>query len=243
MLVLRNIAFYIAFYGGSALISTAAALASYVRPAWVRPLCDNWSHWHHWCCTRLLGLTIRETGTRPDVPALYAIKHESGFEAIAMAHTFDHPAGVAKAELFDIPGWGRAGLAYGLIPVAREQGAKALRSMLKAAKPALDNGRPIVIFPEGTRVPHGTRPPLQSGFAALYKLFGLPVVPVAIDSGQLYQRRLKRPGTITWHFGEMIEPGLPRDEVAARVHAGINALNTEPKSDLGVERNPDEQTD
>ena len=235
MLLLRNIAFYIAFYGGSFLISFAAALASYVRPQWVRPICDTWSRWHNWCCMRLLGLTIRITGTRPDVPALYAIKHESYFEAIAMAHTFDHPAGVAKRELFDIPGWGRAALAYGLIPVAREQGAKALRSMLKAAKPALEQGRPIVIFPEGTRIPHGKRPPLQSGFAALYKLFGLPVVPVAVDSGPVYSPFLKRPGTITWHFGEMIEPGLPRDEVAKRVHVGINALNEPHEDDATAE--------
>lgn len=228
MLLLRNIAFYIAFYTGSLLLSFGAAAASYVRPAWVRPLCDWWSDWHDWCCRHLLGLTIVERGTRPDFPVLYAIKHETMFEAIAMAHTFDYPAGVAKAELFDIPGWGRAGKAYGLIPVARDQGAKALRGMLKAARAATDAGRPIVIFPEGTRVPHGTRPPLQSGFAALYKLFGLPVVPVAVDSGPVYKPRLKRPGTITWQFGELIEPGLPREEIEARVHRAINALNAAP---------------
>lgn len=231
MILLRNIAFCIAFYIGSLVLSFGAAGFSYVYPKWVRPWCDAWSAWHHWCCTHLLGLTIRETGTRPDQPALYAIKHESFFEAIAMANTFDHPAGVAKRELFDIPGWGRAALAYGLIPVAREQGASALRSMLKAARPALKQGRPIVIFPEGTRVPHGTQPPLQSGFAALYKLFGLPVVPVAVDSGKLYRSGLKRPGVITWHFGEMIEPGLPRKEVEARVHAAINIFNRDDGDD------------
>ena len=225
MTLLRNIAFYIAFYAGSLLISSAAGLASYVVPRWVRPICDAWSDWHHWCCTRLLGLEIRETGTRPDFPALYAIKHESFYEAIAMAHMFDHPAGVAKQELFDLPAWGRAGRAYGLIPVERRAGAKALRALLKAARPALEQGRPVVIFPEGTRVAHGTRPPLQSGFAALYKILRLPVVPVAVNSGPVYKPSLKRPGTITWHFGEAIDPGLPREEVEARVHAAINALN------------------
>lgn len=225
MILLRNIAFYAAFYGGSTVLVSLAGLSAYVHPQRVRLFCDLWSHWHNWCCTRLLGLEIREQGTRPDVPALYAIKHESFFEAINMAHTFEYPAGVAKAELFEIPGWGPAGKAYGLIPVARDQGAKALRSLLKAAKPALEQGRPIVIFPEGTRVQHGARPPLQSGFAALYKLLGLPVVPVAVNSGPLYHRKLKRGGTITWHFGELIEPGLPRAEIEARVHEAINALN------------------
>jgi 1-acyl-sn-glycerol-3-phosphate acyltransferase len=74
-------------------------------------------------------------------------------------------------------------------------------------------------------VPHGERAPLRSGFAGLYKLLGLPVVPVAVDSGPLYHRLWKRRGTITVRFGEIIPPGLPREEVEARVHAAINALN------------------
>ena len=65
--------------------------------------------------------------------------------------------------------------------------------MLAEARGFIDSGRPLVIFPEGTRVPHGARPPLQSGFAGLYKLLGLPVVPVAVDSGPLYHRWWKRP--------------------------------------------------
>jgi 1-acyl-sn-glycerol-3-phosphate acyltransferase len=84
-----------------------------------------------------------------------------------------------------------------------------------------------VIFPEGTRVPHGKRPPLQSGFAGLYKLLGLPVVPIAVNSGELTPKG--KPwwysGTMIYKVGETIPPGLPRDEVEARVHAAINALN------------------
>ena len=98
--------------------------------------------------------------------------------------------------------------------------------MLAEARTFIGTGRPLAIFPEGTRVPHGTRPPLQAGFAGIYKLLGLPVVPVAVDSGTLYHRWWKRPGTITLHFGEPIPPGLPRDEIEARVHAAINLLNT-----------------
>ena len=82
-----------------------------------------------------------------------------------------------------------------------------------------------MIFPEGTRVPHGERRPLQSGFAGLYKMLGLPVVPVAVDSGPIYHRRLKRSGRITYRFGEPIPPGLPRAEVEERVREAINALN------------------
>ena len=225
MIVLRNLAFYAAFYGGSALCVVVAVLAAAIAPRLVRPACEAWGHWHRWCCRALLGITYHETGTRPAGQAFYAIKHESFAEAIDLPCMFDFPAAFAKQELFAIPGWGRAARVWGNIPVAREAGATALRTMLREIRPALAAGRPVVIFPEGTRVPHGTQPPLQSGFAALYKLLNLPVVPVAVNSGPIYHRRWKRPGVITVHFGEPIPPGLPRAEVEARVHAAINCLN------------------
>ena len=224
MIYLRNIAFYLAFYLGSVFFVLAAVLATNRR--FLRASCDNWSRWHRRCCTALLGIEVRETGARPVGTALYAIKHESFFEAIEVPSLFDFPAGFAKRELFEIPGWGRAARAYGAIPVARDQGAKALRQMVRDVQPNVAAGRPIVIFPEGTRVPHGQRPVLQAGFAALYKLLGIPVVPVAVDSGPIYQRRWKTRGTITLHFGEPIPPGLPRAEVEERVREAINCLNT-----------------
>ena len=226
MIYLRNIAFYLAFYGGSVLFVLGSVIASGIAPKAVRPCCDGWSHWHRWCRAALLGITLRETGTRPHGQAFYALKHEAFLEAIELPALFDYPATFAKAELHSIPGWGRASRVYGNIAVARDQGAGALRAMLRAVRPKLAAGRPIVIFPEGTRVPHGTSPPLQAGFAGLYKLLALPVVPVAVNSGPPYHRRWKRPGVVTVHFGEPIPPGLPREEAEARVHAAINCLNS-----------------
>ena len=97
--------------------------------------------------------------------------------------------------------------------------------MISAARTHTAAGRPLAIFPEGTRVPHGTRPPMQSGFAGLYKLLALPVVPIAVDSGPVYHRTWKRRGTIIYRVGEPIPAGLPREEVETRVLAAINALN------------------
>ncbi len=225
MRLLRNIAFYCAFYCGSLVITTASLASLPFSVAAFRRRVRDWSNWQRWCLVHLLGCEIVLEGAPLAEPVLYAIKHESFFEAIDAPALFDCPSVFAKQELFDIPLWGRAAAAFGLVPVAREAGAKALMQMIRSAKALVAEGRPLVIFPEGTRVPHGENRALQSGFAGLYKMLGLPVVPVAVDSGPVYHRRLKRPGRITYRFGEAIPPGLPRAEVEARVREAINALN------------------
>lgn len=225
MTLLRNIVFYVAFYLGSIVI-TSAALASYPfsLDAFRRRVRD-WPSWQRKCLKWFLGIDVVLDGAPVDEPVLYAIKHESFFEAIDAPRLLDCPSVFAKQELFAIPLWGRAASAYGLVSVARDEGAKALMTMIRSAKALSAEGRPLVIFPEGTRVPHGERRALQAGFAGLYKMLGLPVVPVAVNSGPLYHRRFKRSGTITYKFGETIPPGLPREEVEARVLDAINALN------------------
>lgn len=225
MHVLRSLLFYMVFYTGSVFHVLAAVAAIGVAPRWVQPICNAWSGWHHVCVENILGIRIEITGTRPDYPALYAVKHESLFEAIEIPFLFKRLSAFAKQELFDIPGWGRAAKAYGLVAVARDQGATALRTMLREVRPYIAEGRAIIIFPEGTRVKRGHQPQLQSGFAALYKLLGLPVVPVAVDSRPLYERRWKRRGTIRIHFGQPIPTGLPREEIEALVHREINLLS------------------
>lgn len=225
MNLLRSLLFYLLFYGFSAVLTVLSVLAiPFGRPA-LRSVVHSWGVWHRWCVRNLLGITIVVDGSVPDEPILIAIKHESYFEAIDMPRMFEFPAVFAKRELFLLPGWGLSARIYGLIPVARDKGARALREMIGEAKERIAEGRPLVIFPEGTRVLHGDEPPLQAGFAGMYKLLGLPVVPVAVNSGPLYHRVVKQPGTITYKVGEMIPAGLPREEMEAQVHAAINALN------------------
>lgn len=225
MSVLRSLVFYPLFYSVSSLLVMASLVAQALGHHRLRWVVESWAHWHRWCVEHVLGIEVVVEGRRAQGPVLYVIKHESFFEAIDAPVFLDWPAVFAKRELFRIPGWGRSAIQYGLIPVAREEGARALRQMIVKARERLSQGRPLVIFPEGTRVPHGASPPLQSGFAGLYKLLGLQVVPVAVDSGPLYHRLWKRPGRITYRIGEPIPPGLPRAEVEARVHEAINALN------------------
>lgn len=225
MSILRSLVYYPVFYGWSAMLVIASVIALLFGKEQLRTVVASWSRWHRWCLKAILGIEVVIEGKLVEGPALYAIKHESYFEAIDAPTLLDTPSVFAKRELFMIPGWGRSAAVYGLIPVARSEGARALRQMIANAKEKLSEGRPLVIFPEGTRVAPGQSPPLQSGFAGLYKLLGLQVIPVAVNSGRLYHRIWKRSGTITYKIGEPIPAGLPRSEAEARVNAAINALN------------------
>lgn len=223
--IVRSLLFYPLFYLGSiGFVLGCFVVMPFGRGAF-KAVVAGWSHYHRLCARWLLGIRVVIEGPVPSGDVLIAMKHESFFEAIDLPCLLDYPVVFAKAELLRIPGWGAAGAAYGLIPVERDRGASTLRAMIRAAREMMAEGRPAIIFPEGTRVPHATRAPLQSGFAGLYKLLGLPVVPIAVNSGPLYHRRWKLPGTITYRMGETIPAGLPRAEAEERVLDAINALN------------------
>jgi len=191
----------------------------------------SWVEFHHWLVTHVLGIRIRVDGKIPPGCHLIAVKHQSMLETMEMVRIANLPVIVLKKELADIPLFGWMTWRYGVIAVERSAGARALRSLVEEGRRATATGRPVVIYPEGTRVRVGERPPLKSGFAALYRALGLPVVPVAVDSGRLWGRGfVHRSGMVTLKVGETIPACLGRKEVEARVHAAINALELAPEA-------------
>lgn len=229
MAALRSAIFSLAFYPGTVVAVLTAFISALFGDAAVRRHALYWASFHRACARWILGIRSRPEGIVPPGPHLFAVKHQSMFETLEMLLVVDDPAVVLKRELADIPLFGRVAQLAGVIPVDRAGSAKALRRMMRAAAAARDSGRSVLIFPEGTRVSPGDRPPLQPGFAGLYRQLGLPVVPVALDSGLVWPRNsfVKRPGVVRMLIGEPIPPGLPRAEIEARVHAAINALEAE----------------
>ena len=230
MALIRSLLFAAAFYSATVLWVLAGLVATLFGPRPTLAVVLSWVDVHHWLIRNLLGIRVRVVGEIPQGQFLFAVKHQAMFETLEMVRLVHVPVIVMKRELADIPLFGALTRRYGVIAVEREAGAKALREMLAEAKAALRSGRPVMIFPEGTRVPPGAMPPLRPGFAGLYRALGLPVVPVAVDSGRLWGRGLvHRNGTVSFQVGEIIPPGLEREEVEARVHRAINALELAPE--------------
>ncbi len=223
--VLRSIVFALFFYIGSVPLVIVAALASLISPRAINRMSRLWAGWFLLTTDIILGIKLRIEGTVPQSGVIVALKHQAAYETILTLWLFDDPAVVLKAELLNIPVWGYAARRHGVIPVDRAGSAVALRAMLRSAQAARAAGRPIVIFPEGTRAKPGTRPPLRPGLAGLYRALKLPLVPVALDSARCWPPGfVKHAGIITLRFLPAIPPGLDRDTIENEVHAAINTV-------------------
>lgn len=160
----------------------------------------------------ILGVDYEVRG-RENVPrgaVLIAAKHQSAWETYLFCLIFGNPAFVLKEELMRIPLFGDYLRKLGMVPIVRGSGPEALRRMKEAAARMIEAGRPIVVFPEGTRQVPGAAPAYKSGVAHLYRDFGLPAVPVALNSGVFWPKAgLPRgPGRIIVEIGEPIAAGL-----------------------------------
>jgi 1-acyl-sn-glycerol-3-phosphate acyltransferase len=173
-----------------------------------------------------LDSEIRGRKNIPPGGCLIAMKHQSMWDTLILPPLLGDPAVVIKRELQFVPFYGWYATRSGSIFIDRKGGAGALRRMIGDAKRAIAMGRPVVIFPQGTR----TRPglpvedmPYQPGVAALYRELAVPLVPAAVNSGLYWGRRafVKRPGRIILEFLPAIPPGLPRREVMRELETRI----------------------
>jgi 1-acyl-sn-glycerol-3-phosphate acyltransferase len=174
-----------------------------------------------------VGLTHELRGVEhlPAGGGIIAMKHQSAWDTLILPVVLGDPAVVLKRELFLVPFYGWYAARAGSIAIDRRGGAAALRRMVARARREAAAGRPIVIFPEGTRTAPGQRLAYQPGVAALYQALALPVVPAAVNSGLFWGRRsfTKRPGRITLAFLEPIPPGLPRRRLMSELEGSIEA--------------------
>ncbi len=215
MIWLRSLLFNIWFFGatlGMGLLGVPVRWFSRRHALWVA---QSWAGLVLGGAATLCGIRVAVVG-REHLPtagaALIASQHQSAFDTLVWLRLVPRAAYVFKAELARVPLFGSLLVPAGQIPVDRGASFSAVRSLLRGADRAKADNRQIVIFPEGTRVAPGIEAELRPGIAALAARTGLPVIPVATDSGRYWGRRAfrKTPGVIRVVVGPPIPPGLPQ---------------------------------
>jgi 1-acyl-sn-glycerol-3-phosphate acyltransferase len=226
MIVLRSLIFNVAFVLNN-IVWFVCALPSLLLPRKTFFLYVL----HPWCWTNLwlhrviCGVRMEFRG-REHIPAggcMVVAKHQSAWETLALAASFNEPRYILKRELMWVPFFGFYLAKTGQVAINRGKRADAISAMNKAADLAVKEGGQLLIFPEGTRRPIGAEPAYKMGVAHMYEALETTVVPVAINAGVFWPRRtfLKYPGTIVMEFLPPIPPGLPKDVFFDQVRDAI----------------------
>lgn len=175
----------------------------------------------------LCNLDYKITGLEniPSTNTIVFSKHQSAWETIALRCILPpQQTWVLKQELMWIPIFGWALAAAQPIAINRKAGRRAAKQIIEQGRKRLQQGRTLIVFPEGTRVAPGSRKKYGIGGALLAEKTGYPVLPIAHNAGVYWRRRgiKKNPGTIQVVIGPAIDTGgLGALEINKRVEQWI----------------------
>ena len=144
-----------------------------------------------------------------------ASAHQSMFETFALQSVLDYPVFILKKELLKIPLFGLYLKKIKSIEIVRDTTTKDnINFFDKVANIIKNEKRPLLIFPQGTRVKFNDKIPFKKGVGRIYEALNISCVPVALNSGKVWPKDgiLKHPGKITVSFLKPINPGLNKDE-------------------------------
>ena len=153
-----------------------------------------------------------------------ASAHQSMFETFALQSVLDYPVFILKKELLKIPLFGLYLKKIKSIEIVRDTTTKDnLNFFDKVANTIKNETRPLLIFPQGTRVEITDKIPFKKGVGRIYEALNISCVPIALNSGKVWPKKgiVKYPGTIIVSFLEPIKPGLNRDEFIKNLETKI----------------------
>lgn len=214
MTAVRSLAYQVLFYVWLTILSFPFTVMLLGPRRWMQGAARLWVRTSLFLLWVVVGLRHEIRGAE-NLPrggaALVVAKHQSMWDTLIFHAILPDPIYVLKKELAAIPFFGWFVMKSGCVAVDRGAGARALRQMAEGAKAALERGSQVVIFPEGTRTAPGSMAPYHSGVALLMGE-GVPVVPVALNSGLFWGRHtfLRKPGTIVLEVLPPLPPGLDR---------------------------------
>jgi 1-acyl-sn-glycerol-3-phosphate acyltransferase len=227
-LVIRSTLFWILFLLGVVACATLASIAFYM-PLWLRMgIVKMWIGWSLVCLRLTCGLkyTVEGMENIPDNGFIVMSKHSSTWETIALQRFFRPMVWVVKRELTWIPFFGWALKAMNAIALERGSGRRAISQLIKDSQKHMDDGRILMLFPEGTRVLPMQSKPFKLGGGIISQRTGYAVIPIAHNAGEFWPRHswIKWPGTIRVVIGPAIEPeGKKPEAIIGEVAGWINS--------------------
>jgi 1-acyl-sn-glycerol-3-phosphate acyltransferase len=153
-----------------------------------------------------------------------ASAHQSMFETFALQTVLPGPIFILKKELIKIPIFGLCLKKIVAIDIVRETATKEnLNFFDKILDKINKTSRPLLIFPQGTRVYYKDRPAFKKGVARIYEAINLPCVPVALNTGKVWPKNSfnKYPGSITISFLNPIQSGLEKNKFLEKLQSEI----------------------
>jgi 1-acyl-sn-glycerol-3-phosphate acyltransferase len=184
---------------------------------------------------RLPYEVIGKENIAPQGGVIYAVKHQSAWETLALWHILDRPVFVLKKELLNIPIFGWYLAKADNIVIDRGDGRGAILQIINQSEKYLSEGRNIVIFPEGTRTRVGAEVKYKAGIGALYGRLYPKVIPVALNSGVFWGRNawVRRKGLVKVQFLQEAPTDLSVEEFMNYLQNQIeSATNSLIKSDI-----------
>ena len=153
-----------------------------------------------------------------------ASAHQSMFETFALQTVIPGPIFILKKELIKIPVFGWCLKKIGAVEIVRDTATKEnLNFFERILNKTNQSKRPILIFPQGTRVDYKERVPFKKGVGRIYEALKLPCVPVALNTGKIWPKNSfnKYPGNVVISFLNPIEPGLEKDRFIEKLQDNI----------------------
>ena len=148
-----------------------------------------------------------------------ASAHQSMFETFVYNYIIPNNFFVLKKELINIPIFGWYLKKLNCIPIDRGKTTKNNLNFSEQIVNNISNGKTLIIFPQGTRVPHNENVPLKKGARRIYETLNIACIPIQLDTGRVWPKNsfLKYPGEINFIFKDIIEPNLKGEESLKRL--------------------------
>ena len=227
MQLLRSLLFNLFLYTGIILIFLIALPTLFLPAKFTLIFGRFLGHYVIFLLRIFLGVVVEIKGTN-NIPKtekyFVASAHQSMFETFALQAVLNYPVFILKKELLKIPLFGLYLKKIKSIEIVREVTTKDnLNFFDKVAQIVNNESRPLLIFPQGTRVKTDERPPFKKGVGRIYEALNISCIPIALNSGNVWPKKgiMKYPGKITISLLDPIKPGLRRDEFIKSLESKI----------------------